>query len=1030
MDNLFGISMNLIMYVLLGVLGLALSTVLYVVARNRVMFVIGVRNMPRRRSQTVLIIVGLMLSTLIISAAFTTGDTVNNSITSQAFSTLGEVDELVQVSTRGSDDESFDDHSFFDSSPLPPGPLDEQDAERLIAALAGNPDIDGIVPLSRQLAPVVNLSARQTEPAIVVAGVDPTRLAGFENDLQTVDGLPIELASLADDEIFVNESAAKTLAIEPGQMVQFFILGRPFDFKVVAVLKDRVLAGAGPPGFSEGALMPLERLQRLYNTEGEVDFLAISNRGGQRSGLGLTDDVVAAVEDSIAALGLEDTLEIQPTKQDQVELAELFGNVMTTFFVVLGLFSIASGMLLIFMIFVMLAAERKTEMGISRAIGMKRGHLVQAFLSEGMAYNILSAAVGAGLGVLVSLAVTRIMALIVGAFDLSISFHVTARSLIVSYSLGVVLTFLTVTFSAWRVSALNIVRAIRDIAEPKASRAGWRALLTGVAGLLLGLLILWAGLRADQGAAFGIGISLIAVGVTLVLRYFGAAERPLYTTIGLTILAVWALAAGGDLEPLPLVGNLDGGVEMFFLSGLIMIASATFVVVYNSDLLLWLLSKVGSVFTRILPAVKTAVAYPAENKFRSGMTLAMIGLVIFALTMMSTMNANFDRIFLSDDARGGWDVVAADSPSNPIEDLTIALNEPRVEAAGSDSEAASFDTSQIAATGRVGVANAARSGVQQLGEDGEPLDQSDPYQVIQAGPGWLAETAVPLQARAQGFGSDREVWDALRSDPGKAVIDAFALSGGGFDFDGGGFSLAEIDQGDTTFDSVTLRVQDRTSGRVQDVELIGIISTGASTTFSGLYVSQQTFLEVLGSPEFNLHFVRLQPGVDSGDAARAIEAALLERGVQADSIKERVEAEQRLSSAFFFLIQGFMGIGLFVGIAAVGVIAFRTVVERRQQIGMLRAIGYTRGMVSLSFLLESAFVTSLGIVSGVGLALLLAFQLLGSSEFAATGITGFFIPWLQVLAIAAFAFIASLLMTFIPARQAASVPIAEALRYE
>ena len=41
-----------------------------------------------------------------------------------------------------------------------------------------------------------------------------------------------------------------------------------------------------------------------------------------------------------------------------------------------------------------------------------------------------------------------------------------------------------------------------------------------------------------------------------------------------------------------------------------------------------------------------------------------------------------------------------------------------------------------------------------------------------------------------------------------------------------------------------------------------------------------------------------------------------------------------------------MALGLFVGIAALGVIAFRSVVERRQQIGMLRAIGYqteTRG---------------------------------------------------------------------------------------
>ena len=54
--------------------------------------------------------------------------------------------------------------------------------------------------------------------------------------------------------------------------------------------------------------------------------------------------------------------------------------------------------------------------------------------------------------------------------------------------------------------------------------------------------------------------------------------------------------------------------------------------------------------------------------------------------------------------------------------------------------------------------------------------------------------------------------------------------------------------------------------------------------------------------------------------------------------------------------------------AAVGVIAFRSVVERRQQIGILRAIGYQRSMVSLSFMIETAFMVVLGVLSGTILA--------------------------------------------------------------
>jgi len=66
----------------------------------------------------------------------------------------------------------------------------------------------------------------------------------------------------------------------------------------------------------------------------------------------------------------------------------------------------------------------------------------------------------------------------------------------------------------------------------------------------------------------------------------------------------------------------------------------------------------------------------------------------------------------------------------------------------------------------------------------------------------------------------------------------------------------------------------------------------------------------------------------------------------------------------------------------------------------------------------------------VGLAILLAFMLLNSSEFQNLGIDTFVIPWWQILLIMVFAYGASLLMSVVPSRRAASLPIAEALRYE
>jgi ABC-type lipoprotein release transport system permease subunit len=55
-----------------------------------------------------------------------------------------------------------------------------------------------------------------------------------------------------------------------------------------------------------------------------------------------------------------------------------------------------------------------------------------------------------------------------------------------------------------------------------------------------------------------------------------------------------------------------------------------------------------------------------------------------------------------------------------------------------------------------------------------------------------------------------------------------------------------------------------------------------------------------------------------------------------------------------------------------------------------------------------------------------------SEDFSGTSTTGFvfFIPWGEVVAFVAIAYVFSLLLTWWPSRGAARVPVAEALRYE
>jgi len=1003
MDSLFGIPMNSIMVVLLVGLGLSLAVVGYVVLRNRIMFKMGVRNIPRRVAQTVLIVIGLMLSTLIISAALTTGDTVDHSITSLAYEWLGHVDEAVVFNAEKST-------VATDKAVVPQSAVAE-----LEAALANDPDVDGIVPVIFEPLPIIDERTKLSSPAATMVGTDPTRLTGFP-DIVTRDGKPADVGSLADDEIYLNEKAADKLDARPGDTVKLFAQNFPHTFTVVDIVKNSVLTGAinlqghGESIAVEGMVTRLDVAQNLFGREDELDAIGISNRGGVRDGLGLTDAVTRKAQ---AALS-DPNLKVEKMKQEFVDSAELMGNVMTTMFVVMGLFSIAAGVLLIFMIFVMLAAERKPEMGMSRALGTKRSQLVQSFLSEGMAYNLAAALVGAALGVLVSLGMTRIMAALFSQFGVSIKPYVTPRSLIVAYSLGVVVTFITVVVSSWRVSRLNIVRAIRNIPEPVFRRATLRTLFLGIAGILLGLLLAWSGIAAGQGFPHVLGVSLVLLGLAPVLRYLALPERPVFTIVGLLLLIYWAL----PFDVWSFLPEMNSGIEMFFLSGIMMVTATTFVLVYNADLILLGVQRLGGRLGRILPAVRIAVAYPLANKFRTGMTMAMIALVVFAVVMMSIMNTTFNHLFLRDDSRGGWDVMVMENPNNPVGDLKAALE-----------GTPAVDTSRFAAVGAVLFPNLFTGSEVRQVQDGATGAEWKDYSIQGLDDGFLAAARIPLQSRARGYEDDAAVWQAVRTTPGLAVVDAFAVEQGGGFGPPAEFTIDGVKQSDKVMDPPTLEVRDPASKRTASVKVVGVTNYGASANFYGIYLSEKTFKDVYGPPDFSRFYIQLQPGTNSGKMAKAIEAALVTKGAQADSLKDLIQEQQATSNAFFYLIQGFMGMGLLVGTAAVGVIAFRSVVERRQEIGMLRAIGFQRSSVALSLLLETSFIAILGIASGIGLALLLAFNLLSSNEFANIDM-GFIIPWWELVLVAAFAYGASFLMTIIPSRQASSIAIAEALRYE
>ncbi len=164
-------------------------------------------------------------------------------------------------------------------------------------------------------------------------------------------------------------------------------------------------------------------------------------------------------------------LRVDNVKSDGVKLAEAVSTGVTTIFSIFGSFSIMVGMLLIFLVFVLLAAARSTELGMARAVGLKRRDLIQLFTYEGTLYSFLAAIVGTLLGVGLSFGLVYILQDLIGTDNFEILPYYSPVSLLIAFASGLILTFITVVFSAYRASNLNIVVAIRGLKDEFVKKA-------------------------------------------------------------------------------------------------------------------------------------------------------------------------------------------------------------------------------------------------------------------------------------------------------------------------------------------------------------------------------------------------------------------------------------------------------------------------------------------------------------------------------------------------------------------------------
>jgi len=935
--------------------------------RDRIIFKLGVRNISKRRGYAAIVILGLMVGTGVISSSLVIGDTMNNMIESEILKSFYTTDEIIQGLKPTGESDYFNESIFYDIK-------NQIDTEY----------IDGLSPQISDHVAILNLDTNLSNPSVSFIGVDFDHAQNFGS---FIDQNGKDVTTLDSDQIMIGKKTAGDLNAEVGQKV--IIYGKTLKtFTITYILKEEERAGSG-----DSIYVSLDVAQEVLNKKGLINQIIISNKGGVYDGMDYTDDVKNAFDKVEISNNLD--FKIVQTKKDVLDNGKKSMEQFSNMFIVFGTFSIIAGVILIINIFVMLAEERKSEMGISRAIGMQRKHLKKMYLGEGTVYALIASFIGVFFGIGIGYILIFLLEEILksfGAINILQYFTFTLNSIIIGFVSGFLITIITIYLTSNRISKLNIVRAIRNIPEPTIPRSDKKMLRTGLLIFIGGLLLLFLGVTNKQAAPFISGISLMIFGAGIISRRW-VGDKIALNLVGIVLFILWVLPS--DYFP-----KYSSGIEMFIVSGIFLVFASLLLVMVNSNIIIKGLTfligrgKSGQAVT------KTAVSYALKSKFRTGMTIAIFALVIFTITTMSMiigmMGTNIEKQV--QEASGGYEIIGFCNPNTPIENITLELKDKQLDN--------KIEKYSAPVSGNVNISATV--------DTGEKIY----YTVIGVDDNFIEENEFYFSKLLSEYKNEKEAWYAIRNNASLVIIDGTFGPQNNIVNTGPSQHKVSLDVGDA------IKIIDKNNSIVEK-KVIGILDT---TLIQGIFSYNKYVEEEFGFNTSTVFLFSIKTGEDVDKTAKEIESSFLKNGMQTIVVKTVVMTMIKTMNQFFYLFDAFMALGLIIGIAGLGIITIRSVHERRQEIGMMRAIGFKKRMVLSSFIIETSTIAIIGILIGTFLGIFTGY-IIWRDSFSDLGFD-FIINWQPIIIVGLIAFIFTLICVFPASRKASRVPPAEALRYE
>ena len=968
---------------------------------NKQILKISTRNMFRRMTDTVLIILGSLFGTALIIGSFAINDSFQKYLFSQVTSSLGEVDEVVIVDAEKSNIKyfTFDEINSF---------INEIQSEKLI---------DGYLPILNQevsLGLPGNAKSLDNDLAkkVKLIGTDISLFNRFGS--QTRENLDI-------DGIYINQSLADSLNLSSGDKIELLVdpllrtlfwLELP-QLEITDIIKDDDFLYIGEfTGFNNyEVLLPDNIFRNIVglNIENSFSKIILSNEGDELTGNELSD----TIKESFINWNDDNKFKIDMSKADAYDNLDN-SSYTGLFFIALSSFSILAGILLLINVYTMLGEERRQELGTLRALGFTRRKITYEIMFEGFFYSLISSFVGIFVGFGISKIILNSFVdlyynisnnipfesfLFSNLPDIEFSFFIKPQSIFFGFVIGLAIPLIVIFFTGRKIANMNIVFAIRGISEQIGYKK--KKIIKGfiLLSLILGILLLINGYTNNNSPIFYLGIIIIGFLFPLLTP-----KKIMGSLISITsILLIIFTLFSGSIE---FFSREEISQLLIILKGLTILIGGGIIVIFNLKMIEKFLQKILSGIKSAGPILKVAISFPARNTGRTSLAIAMYGIVFFIITILTIIPASQELVLQKNKEiffngfKGGVFFLVSDETDEIQQKLE---NYEHI------SDISPLNYTNIVTFHSKGVKKSTVFFVDEIFEKENKLNI-------------IYDNNINIT-------SNEEFWDYLNKNENTCLVSKNTYPelqlGQNLTIYEWKDDLSFIDifsRGNFSYESVN----QKNVGNDLTLKVIGFIEEEEFSLINGIYTYRDSIDGNFGKDFEKSHILFNYDRMNSEERGELI-AYLNDDSQNAIYLSDDIVD---LTSNFFkgtiSILNSFLYFGLFVGIIGISIIMFKALYERTRLIGMLKAIGFTRKMVFYSFFVETTFIVFLGIIIGIITGSLTAYDFfLSFSE----QMKEFAIPWLQIFIIGLVSYVISIISTSIPGYLASKIEPAEAVKY-